>query len=162
MVEAWQVPTRDQIFAMRDAFIAAKQQANDLQTKSIVLGYNVVRTFGIEGGTNNPPETTFRVWRFDEKQRADADDVPSCSSVAEVEAHLKRLAALPRWCLDLVGNSTVRVVTESDGVFTIITDTRTGQEFVVATANLEALTVLPIHAEEPPTVGDWRLYEPGE
>jgi hypothetical protein len=53
-------------------------------------------------------------------------------------------------------------VSEDDTRFTVITDTRTGQEFYVRTVDLEAITVLPIHAEAAPTVGDWRLCEPGE
>ncbi|ORB16766.1 hypothetical protein BST37_05595 [Mycobacterium noviomagense] len=141
----------------------AQQQANQLQVKSIVLGYNVVPTVGVEGGNpKNEVEITFRLWRFDEKQRIDADDVPSYSSVAEVEAQLQRLAELPRWCLDLVGNSTARVVTETEGVFTVITDTRTGQDFYLRTVDMEAITVLPIHAEAPPAIGNWRPCRPGE
>jgi hypothetical protein len=41
-----------------------------------VLGYNVVPTVAVEGGTVQPPHTESRVWRFDEKQRFDADEVP--------------------------------------------------------------------------------------
>jgi hypothetical protein len=82
--------------------------------------------------------------------------------VAEVEAHLEQLAGLPRYCLDLVGNVHVRVVSENNDAFTVITDTRTGQEFYVRTVDLEAITVLPIHAAAAPTVGNWRLCEAGE
>jgi hypothetical protein len=145
---------------MRDAAVVAKQQADHLQTKSIVLGYNLGRTVAIEGGTDTGPEISFQVWRFDQKQRA--EDGPSYASVDEVEAHLGQLADLPRYCLDLVGNIQVRVVSEDDTAFTVITDTRTGQELYVRTMDLEAITVLPIHAEAAPTVGDWRLCEPGE
>lgn len=158
MVEAWQIPTTAQIFAMRDAALLAQQQADQLQTKSIVLGYNVGHSVAIEGGNDKPPEITFRVWRFDEDRQHAGQWF---SSVPEVEAHLKELARLPRWCLDLVGNVTVRVVTEDNIPFTVFTDTRTGQEFYVRTVvDLEAITVLPIHAETAPTVGDSRLDPP--
>jgi hypothetical protein len=156
----WWIPTTDQIFAMRDAAVVAGQQADELQTKSIVLGYNVGHTVAIEGGTNTGPEISFHVWRFDQKHRA--EDGPSYASVAEVEAHLEQLAGLPRYCLDLVGNVHVRVVSEDDTAFTVITDTRTDQEFYVRTVDMEAIVVLPIHAEAAPTVGDWRLRAPGE
>lgn len=160
MAQGWWIPTAEQILVMGQAGGVAKQQANQLQTKSIVLGYNVGHTVAIRGGSGTGPEISFQVWRFDQKHRV--EDGPSYASVGEVEEHLTQLAELPRYCLDLDGVAQVRVVSEDGTPFTIITDTRTGQEFYVRTVDLEAITVLPIHAETAPTVGDWRLCKSGE
>jgi hypothetical protein len=48
-VQDWQIPTTEQIFAMREAAVLAQQQAEKLQKRAILLGYNVGHSVAIEG-----------------------------------------------------------------------------------------------------------------
>jgi hypothetical protein len=101
------------------------------------------------------PTITFAVWRWDQDRNAEDQEF---SSVPEVEAHLEALAALPAYRLDLVGNSTVSVISQNNVAYTAITDTSTGREFYVRTLDMEAVTSIVIHCGDgPPTVGNWRL-----
>jgi hypothetical protein len=73
-----------------------------------------------------------------------------------VKEHLEHLATLPRYCLDLEGNSRVEVVTDADGTATWVTDKDTGEKFGIRTEDLENVTQLCVHSEAPPTIGNWR------
>lgn len=106
-MEEWQIPTTEQFSTMRNAWVLAGQQAEELQKRAILLGYNVVHSVAIEGGTGAGPEVSFSVWRWDQDRNADRQEF---SSVPEVEAHLEQLAALPglplgpRWQSDYPRN----------------------------------------------------------
>lgn len=154
-MEEWQIPTTEQFSTMRNAWVLAGQQAEELQKRAILLGYNVVHSVAIEGGTGAGPEVSFSVWRWDQDRNADRQEF---SSVPEVEAHLEQLAALPAYRLDLVGNPTIREITDDGIPFSEITDPATGQRFLLRKLDMEAVTSLVIHsANGAPTVGNWRL-----
>jgi hypothetical protein len=69
---------------------------------------------------------------------------------------MPHLATLPRYCLELEGNPRIEVVPDANGTATWITDKDTGQRFGVRTADLENTAQLCVHAETPPTIGNWR------
>ncbi len=133
------------------AWVAAKQAADPLHDRAIVLGYNVGAS--ATGELGREPEVSFWVRRFDLPSGSEQ----TFATVAQVSAHLDHLETLPVYCLELVGNP--RVETElddaSDGHATWIIDTNTGQRFGIRTADLENLTRLCIHAESQPTIGNW-------
>ena len=154
-MQEWQIPTTQQIFAMREAAILAKQQAEELQKKSMLLGYNVGRSVAIEGGSSAGPEISFTVWRWDQDRNTDGQEFSSGGRGGR--AHLEHLADLPRYRLELVGNPKIREITEDDSAFSVITDPATGQEFLVRSLDMEAVTSIVIHSGDgPPTVGNWR------
>ena len=121
----------------------------------MLLGYNVEYTTAMRYGTGAEPTISFQVWRVDQQQPS--PDGPSFASVDEVNKHLDQIAEWPKYGLDLVGNPHVEVDSESDSPFTIVTVHDSGEEFILRTRDLEAATTLYIHAEEPPTVGNWYL-----
>jgi hypothetical protein len=126
----------------------------------MTLGYNVGVGIASEaadrrihvGPLGKEPEVWFQVWRVDQPSET-ADTFTSVDSVKE---HLKFLATLPRYCLQLEGNPRVAVVTKEDGARTVITDTNTNQCFGIRTADFENATHLCVHAESPPIIGNWQ------
>ncbi len=143
---------------MSQAATVGPQLAEELQKQAILIGCNVAPHIGIEYGSGRGPYITFTVWRWDQDRNADHEEF---SSVAEVEAHLAHLATLPRYRLELVGNPRIQEVADNKVRFTVITDTSTGQEFWVRTADLEAVTSIVVHsAHGPPTIGNWTLDPP--
>ena len=140
---------------------AASREAAALHDHAMTLGYNVGVGIASEaadrrihaGPLGKDPEVWFRVWRVDQPSET-ADTFTSVDSVKE---HLKFLATLPRYCLQLEGNPRVAVFTEEDGgARTVITDTDTNQCFAIRTADLENATQLCVHADNPPAIGNWR------
>jgi hypothetical protein len=77
------------------------------------------------------------------------------ATVEQASKHPDDVEKLQVYCLALVGNPRIEVVTESDndGKVTWITDTETGHVFGVRTFDLEAETRLCIHAELRPLLG---------
>jgi len=139
----------------------AQRQAGELHDEAMLLGYNVgAMLLGynvgpkVSGDLSQDPIVSFRVWRVDLPDGAQE----TFATVDDVRAHLARLAALPRYCLELVDNPRVEVVPDENGTATSITDTETGQRFGIRTADLESATRLCVHADEedPPTIGNWQ------
>ena len=146
-------------FDLDDLRRPASTQAAVLHDYAMTLGYNVgVR---IASGVPDPrihvgplgpePEVLFQVWRVDQPSEIAA----TFRTAGSVKEHLKFLATLPQYCLDLENNPRVKVVPDTDGTATWITDQETGQSFGIRTADLDA-TRLCVHAESPPTIGNWR------
>jgi hypothetical protein len=72
------------------------------------------------------------------------------ATVEQASKHLDDVEKLQVYCLALVGNPRIQVVTESDNDGKV-----TGHVFGVRTFDLEAETRLCIHAETPPIIGSW-------
>lgn len=128
----------------------ARREADELHDRAMRLGYNASFNFG--GTFGREPEVSFWVRRIDQP----SETRQTFASVDEVKEHLEHLATLPPYWLDLEGNTRVEVVSDADGTATRITDKDTGQSFGVRTADLENTTRLCVHAESPPTIGNWR------
>jgi hypothetical protein len=136
----------------------ARTQAAVLHDYAMMLGYNVGVRIAREvadrrihvGPLGHEPEVLFQVWRVDQPSKTAAN----FRTVGSVKEHLKFLATLPRYFLDLENNPRVKVVPDTDGTATWITDTQTGQSFGIRTADLDA-TRLCVHAASPPTIGNW-------
>jgi murein tripeptide amidase MpaA len=96
---------------------------------------------------------SFWVRRFDQSP----ETRQTFATVEQASKHPDDVEKLQVYCLALVGNLRIEVVTESDndGKVMWITDTETGHVFGVRTFDLEAETRLCIHAETPPTIGNW-------
>lgn len=137
--------------------VAAQRSA--LHTRGMVLGYNVVAGVSTEirhsltAGTTPVaiPYSSYNVYRIDQPHSS----AETFDTEAEVDEHLARIAALPRYRLELEGNSSVR--TEKNGEATVVIDTRTRRSFTVPTDDLEASQQLFIHAADAPTIGGWTL-----
>ena len=121
----------------------------------MLLGYNVMGEAGIKLEAGAEPFIDFRVWRVDQHQQTGSGQ--SFSSVEEVERHLAYLASLPLYCLDLVGNVEMRIVSENNTPFTVVTDPDSGHEFYLRTVDLETIHTLCVHTDERPPVGNWYL-----
>ncbi|AKS35914.1 hypothetical protein [Mycolicibacterium goodii] len=140
------------------ALTVARRVSDELQLKSMVLGYNVIGEAGIKLDPGADPYIDFRVWRVDQHQQTGSGQ--TFSSVDEVETYLTYLASLPVYCLDLVGNVAMKIVSENHTPFTVVTDPVTGHEFYLRTVDLETIHQLRVHSDEPPPVGNWyRLPE---
>jgi hypothetical protein len=98
----------------------------------------------------------FWVRRFDQSP----ETRQTFATVEQASKHLHNVEKLQVYCLALVGNPRIEVVTESDndGKVTWITNTETGHVFGVRNFDLKAETRLRIYVETPPTIGNW---EPG-
>jgi hypothetical protein len=136
------------------AWAAAKQAADPLHDRAMVLGYNVGAS--VSGEFGQEPEVSFWVRRFDLPSGAEQ----TFATVTEVSAHLDHLQTLPVYCLELENNPRIEVVTKIDPpphghASTWITDTETGEVFGVRSIDLEAVTRLCVHAESQPTIGNW-------
>ena len=132
-------------------------QADKLQPKAFERGYNISFNVSGEFGSGEDPVAEYVVWRID--QRPDNNNGRSFSSAQAVQNYLTELAQLPRYRLDLLGDSQVREETDSEQPFSVITDTVSGSEFYVRIMDIEASTELFMHAEEPPG-GSWVLDNP--
>ena len=139
---------------------AVSTEAAAIHDHAMTLGYNVgvgIRSEATDrrihtGPLGKDPEVWFQVWRVDQP----SETADTFRSVVRVKEHLKFLATLPRYCLDLEDNPRVAVVTDADGA--PYCDHRYGHEssFGIRTADLENATRLCVHAESPPTIGNWR------
>jgi hypothetical protein len=147
-----------------ERFIAANAEAAALHDQTMLLGYDVGVTTTSEvadrrvhvGPLGHEPRVSFMVRRVDQPW----GDAQTFATVGEVKEHLKHLATLPRYCLELDGNPQIDVVTDDDGTATQVTDNGTGKKFGIRTADLEDTTRLCVHAENPPTIGNWRRLAP--
>jgi hypothetical protein len=128
----------------------ARRDADQLHDRAMRLGYNA--SFSIGGELGKAPEVSFWVRRVD--QPDGTEEV--FATFDEARKHVEDLASLPRYCLELEDNPRIEVVTDADGTATWITDTDTGRRFGLRTADLENTTRLCIHAESPPSIGNWR------
>jgi hypothetical protein len=133
------------------AFLAAREGADELHSRAMLLGYNVGLNFHI--GTDSPARASFPVWRVDQEP----DTGKSFDSPTTVIEYLRELEQLPAYCLELVGNPRIRTESDdaSDGFATWIIDTQTDHRFGVRTQDLETITRLRVHAESQPTIGNW-------
>jgi hypothetical protein len=113
------------------------------------LGYNA--SYNVGGELGQPPDVSFWVRRVDQPSGTEE----TFTTTDEARKHLEHLATVPRYCLDLEDNSRIEVVTDDDGTATWITDKDTGEKFGIRTADLENTTRLWVHAENPPTIGNW-------
>jgi hypothetical protein len=137
----------------------AAAQAAELHDRAMLLGYDVgaqVTTEAAILGVHPEPlgeeaVVLFTVWRVDQPKGSGE----TFTTTDEVEKHLEHLATLPRYCLELVDNPRIEVVTGEDGMATWITDSDTGEKFAIKTADLENATRLCVHADSPPTIGNW-------
>ncbi len=118
----------------------------------MLLGYKVGASVSGPVGQESD-EASFWVRRVDQSSGTEQ----SFTTTAEVEELLEYLAALARYCLELENNPRIDVVSEVGGTATWVTDTETGQRFGIRTADLEGATQICIHAERPPTIGNWRM-----
>jgi hypothetical protein len=126
-----------------------RREANELHDQAMPLGYNA--SCNIDGELSQPPNVSFWVRRVDQP----AGTEETFTTVDAVRKHLEHLATLPRYCLELEDNPQIEVVTDADGTATWITDNETGEKFGIRTADLENTTRLCMHAENPPTIGNW-------
>jgi hypothetical protein len=133
-----------------DAWMAANNAAGPLHDRAILLGYNVGVNAG--GQFGQPATASFWVRRIDQQGEAAAQIF---ATAVEVSEHLDYLATLGRYRLALVNNPRMQVSPDADGPTTWFTDTDTGQLFAMRTADLEGATQLFVHAETPPTIGNW-------
>jgi hypothetical protein len=139
---------------------AAHRAADELQKRSMLLGYNVTFTSGMTLGDRrveaepigDEAGTRFHVWRIDKTSY----DSETFTTVEAVNDYLDQLETLPRFCLELQGNPRIEEVSEEHGPFTLVTDNETGQIFMLRTRDLETIAKLHIHAETAPTIGNWR------
>jgi hypothetical protein len=142
-----------------EKFIAAKAEAAALHDQAMLLGYDVGVTTTSEvadrrvhvGPLGHEPRVSFMVRRVDQPW----EDAQTFATVGEVKERLKHLATLPRYCLDLE-DPQIEVVTDADGTASWITDKETGEKFGIRTADLENTSRLCVHAETPPTMGNWQ------
>jgi hypothetical protein len=140
--------------------LKARNQAGDLHDQAMLLGYNVAAdTSGepadLRVGTtpmHQEPTVLFMVRRVDQPP----ETTEAFTTADAVKEHLAYLATLPRYCLDLEDNARIEVTSDAEGTATLITDKDTGQSFDIRTVDLENATRLCVHAEAPPTVGNWR------
>jgi hypothetical protein len=139
---------------------AVSTEAAAIHDHAMTLCYNVgvgIRSEAADrrihaGPLGEDPEVWFQVWRVDQPP----ETADTFRTVVRVKEHLKFLATFPRYCLDLEDNPRVEVVTDADGAQTLITDKDTGEKFGIKTVDLENATRLCVHAESPPTIGNWR------
>ncbi|MES3664271.1 hypothetical protein [Mycobacterium intracellulare] len=103
-------------------------------------------------GTGSHPTITYHVRRNRPSFRPHLD----FPSIAAVEAHLDQLATLPRYRLDLVGDTHIEETSDGQHPFTTITDLTTKEQFHVRVIDLDAFTYLHIHAEEAAST-NWHL-----
>jgi hypothetical protein len=127
----------------------ARRQGNELHDHAMPLGYNANCT--IDGELGGAPDVSFWVRRVDQP----AGTEKTFTTADAAREHLEHLATLPRYCLELENNPRIEVVTDADGTATWITDKETGEMFGIRTADLETATRLCVHAENPPTIGNW-------
>lgn len=137
-----------------------RASARELHGRAMLIGYNVGAAIGrtladLRVVVSRPlPEVSqrnFLVWRVDQP----SDTAKAFNTVAEVYDFLAHARRFPRYCLELEGNPRLVVETEPDGRSTRITDKISGEHFAVRTEDLEGMRKLCIHAETPPTIGDW-------
>jgi hypothetical protein len=126
------------------------REAGELHDQAMLLGYNA--SYNIGGEPGEAPDVSFWVRRVD--QAAGTEE--TFTTADEARKRLEHLATLPRYCLELEGNLRIEVVPDANGTATWITDKDTGQRFGVRTADLENTAQLCVHAETPPTIGNWR------
>ncbi|OBI16007.1 hypothetical protein A5714_11610 [Mycobacterium sp. E2462] len=130
--------------------MAARAYAEALHDQAMLLGYNVGVNFGMELGKEGSA-VSFWVRRVDQPSGTER----TFATTAEVDEYLAHVATFRRYSLELENNPRITVSSDSDGTATWITDTRTGERFGIRTADLENLTQLSVHAETPPTIGNW-------
>jgi hypothetical protein len=131
------------------AWVAARDAAQPLHDRAIMLGYVVSAT--ATGELGREPEVSFWVRRFDQS----GGDERTFATLNEVSSYLDHLETLPVYCLELENNSRVETTPNADGTETWVTDTKTGEKFAVRTQDIEAITRLCVHAESQPTIGNW-------
>jgi hypothetical protein len=96
------------IFHPYEDFQAADRAATALHDRAMLLGYNV--GFNFAGELGRPPEVSFWVRRFDQSP----ETRQSFATVEQASKHLDDVEKLQVYCLALVGNPRIEVVTESD------------------------------------------------
>lgn len=141
-----------------EAWAAAKDAADPLHDRAILLGYNVGANISGEFGSNQVA-VSFWVRRFDLPSGNEAH----FDTAEAVNRYLTEIELLhQRYSLALVGNPRIRTEPdpETDGFATWISDTKTGERFGVRTRDLETATTLYIYAGSIPTIGNWELASP--
>ena len=136
---------------LHNEWLAARAYAEALHDQAMLLGYNVGVNFGVEIGKEGS-EVSFWIRRVDQQSGTEQ----TFSTTAEVDEHIAYLATLPRYCLELQSNPRIEVASDADATATWIADTETGERFGIRTADLESATQLCVHAETPPTIGNWQ------
>lgn len=144
--------------------VAAQEAAEELETRAMMMGYNVTcETVGEIAFAIHEPRrasaTTFHVWRID-------DDLTQKSAqifitAHDVEHHLDYLESLPMFALQLVGKPEVAEDKDEYGAFTVTVSDDEGTRVTVALMriqDIEASQQLFIRAEpeDRPTIGNWR------
>ncbi len=95
------------IFHPYEDFQAADRAANALHDRAMLLGCNVGFNFGGELG--RPPEVSCWVRRFDQSP----ETRQTFATVQQATKHLDYVETLPVYCLALVGNPRITVVSDS-------------------------------------------------
>jgi hypothetical protein len=144
---------------LRAHFLAGRAEAERLQPRAMMIGYNVGVTTGGELG--QVPTTTFQVWRIDDLEH---ENERTFETPQDVEEHLDYLESLPLFALDLAGDPEVRELTDERGALTVTVTDDQGTPVNVAMMriqDIEASQRLFIRAEQEdrPTVGSWREVE---
>lgn len=149
------IPTPEDNAKLIDAMTVARRLTEQLQNRSMLLGYNVTATTGIKYGVGAEPSTQFQVWRVDRDPPPLPSEEPLFSSAEEVEQRLAEIATWPTYALDLTGNPEIEEIFD-DSPFSVIIVRSSGEELVLRTRDLETVTTLRVHAEERPAKGNWR------
>jgi hypothetical protein len=140
-----------------------REEAQTRYDRAILLGYHEAAGIGNElaAGMMLPQpgmDITWHVWRLD--QPSDAAKI--FRSIAAVDEYLANVATLPRYYLNLEDNPRVVVEGAVDGKNVRITDTKSGEHFVIRRSDLDSFRIrstgtvrLCVHADTAPTIGDW-------
>ena len=144
---------------LRARFLEGRAEAERLQLRAMMIGYNVGVTTGGELG--QVPTTTFQVWRIDDLEH---ENERTFETSQDVEEHLDYLESLPLFALDLAGDPEVGEQTNERGAVTVTVTDDQGTPVNVAMMriqDIEASQRLFIRAElgDRPAVGNWREVE---
>jgi hypothetical protein len=141
-------PGPDDMARLQETLNEIRREAQERHERAIRVGYDIGA--GRPQVVDGELQPIFQVWRVD----LPPESAVIFTKIAEVMAYLEQVATLPHYCLQLQGNP--RLVIASEGDRTVITDKHTGESFSMRSEDLKDKAELCVHADSPPTIGDWK------
>jgi hypothetical protein len=122
---------------------------DELTARAWALGYRLVKR-----------EHDYLLWGVHQRKPMEVThSAPTLDASGDIADMLDAIAGLPRYCLELSGNSRVQVVAQANGR-RIVRDTATGEFFKLLAGEHVGAPRITVHAKYPPPVGNWMPAAP--